>query len=143
MPARVVGMLRIDVCDWEESFLAEEQEQVATDLLRFHGRDLKGTGCSVVGLGLCIVRRIEKLHQVRSVLCLDDEEDDNAAPMLIPHGSFDLMVLLMMQSRVIIREGGNRQPTRMSELRPSQNSDEVHHRGDVRTSRGVRNLAKL
>ena len=50
-----------------------------------------GSESSVVGLGLCIVRRIEKLHQVRSVLCLDDEEDDNAAPMLIPHGSFDLM----------------------------------------------------
>ena len=64
--------------------------QVAADLLRFHGRDLKGTGCSVVGL--CIVRGIDKLHQVRSVLCSDDEEDDNAATMSIPHGSFDLIM---------------------------------------------------
>ena len=60
----VVGMLRIEVCDWEESFSAEEQEQVAADLLSFHGRDLKGAGCSAVGLGLCIVRGIDKLHQV-------------------------------------------------------------------------------
>eukprot|EP01036_Dinobryon_divergens_P038277 gene38277-50223_t len=64
MPAQVVGMLRIEVCDWEQSFSAEEQEQVAADLLRFHGRDLKEA------------------------------------------------VLFMMQSRVIIHEGGNRQPAR-------------------------------
>ena len=44
MPAQVVGMLRIEVCDWEQSFSAEEQEQVAADLLRFHGRDLKEAG---------------------------------------------------------------------------------------------------
>ena len=66
MPAQVVGMLRIEVCDSGRGFAAEEQEQVAADLLRFHGRDLKGTGCSMVGLGLCIARGIAKLHQVRS-----------------------------------------------------------------------------
>eukprot|EP01035_Chromulina_nebulosa_P030098 gene30098-39967_t len=56
-------MLRIEVCDSGRGFAAEEQEQVAADLLRFHGRDLKGTGCSMVGLGLCIARGIAKLHQ--------------------------------------------------------------------------------
>lgn len=45
-------------------------------------------------MGLCIVRGIDKLHQVRSVLRSDDEEDDNAATMSIPHGSFDLMGII-------------------------------------------------
>ena len=62
---------------------------MAADLLRFHGQ---GAGCSVVGL--CVVQGIDKLHQVRSALRSDDEEDDNAATMSIPHGSFDLMGII-------------------------------------------------
>jgi len=38
-------------------------------------------------------RGIDKLHQVRSLLRSDYEENDNAATMSISHGSFDLMVL--------------------------------------------------
>ena len=67
---------------------------MVADLLRFRGRDLKEAGCSVVGLGLCIVRGIDKLHQVRPVLRSDDEENDNAATISIPHGSFDLMGII-------------------------------------------------
>jgi hypothetical protein len=40
----VVKMLRIEVCDSGKGFAAEEQEKIATDLLRFNGRDLKGEG---------------------------------------------------------------------------------------------------
>ena len=42
---KVVGMLRIEVRDSGKGFAAEEQEQIAADLLRFNGRDLKGEGC--------------------------------------------------------------------------------------------------
>jgi hypothetical protein len=45
-------------------------------------------------VGLCVVQGIDKLHQVRSALRSDDEEDDNAATMSIPHGSFDLMGII-------------------------------------------------
>eukprot|EP01036_Dinobryon_divergens_P035320 gene35320-45736_t len=119
-PADAVSITAFDACaGGGDAADRSEQEQVVADLLHFRGRDLKEAGCSVVGLGLCIVWGIDKLHHVRPVLRSDDDEEDNAATISIPHGSFDLMVLLMMQSRVIIHEEGNRQPVRreVSELR--------------------------
>eukprot|EP01036_Dinobryon_divergens_P035035 gene35035-45356_t len=59
--SKVVGMLRIEVCDSGRGFAAEEQEQVAADLRRFNGRDLKGE--ATVGLGMWIAQGIVKLHQ--------------------------------------------------------------------------------
>ena len=41
-------MLRIEVRDSGKGFAAEEQEQIAADLLRFNGRDLKGEGCCYI-----------------------------------------------------------------------------------------------
>ena len=50
-------------------------------------------GYGVVHSAGNIVWGIDKLHHVRSVLRSDDE-DDNAATMSIPHGSFDLMGII-------------------------------------------------
>lgn len=49
---KVVGMLRIEVCDSGKGFAAEEREKIAADLMRFNGRDLKGEGSTYTFLTL-------------------------------------------------------------------------------------------